>query len=526
MSEQAPQQQQSSPTEQVESVVSATVASSASPTDIDNNPSSNSNVSVDPAFVQILEGDSLKQAIVQTTELILTPEYVGTDPALVAQIDADGYLSLEAIAQSKALRSFGLTTLSESPLELVKQALQDSPSLQFSPDGSSVRPLATKLTATQTTVILRNIPSNAEEKAVLNLFSAEDLPTPSSVRSDIGDCWFISFDKEEDARSALRFVRTQKWEGKAKIGARLKSENIATRVQHSRQSTPGAMNPNVAPFFIPQGFPGAPMFAGAPGVWPLAPSVYPGLNAEYTPWQQPDDVPSRTGVQQHDSGKRHSQHGQQQHGGRRTGGRSDRRKPTGQNSRGSSSNSQKSKSGSSSATASASSSVGAGKRQPRNTRKRTGSSSRSALNIGSVAHFPPLSNQEKRNTGYTGEFLKWDKDQIVAIVSVMKEVQRPSSLPTDCSAVLETTNTTLESDGPFPELPVETVAKTPSSPSTSYSKKARSGAAVAAAAAAATAAAAAVTQQQREKTQRPASQPQPQPQQEETVTPDRQHARR
>ena len=51
-----------------------------------------------------------------------------------------------------------------------------------------------------------------------------------SIHSDVGDCWFVSFDAEgidpeELVIKALEFVRTQKFQDKP-VRARLKTENL------------------------------------------------------------------------------------------------------------------------------------------------------------------------------------------------------------------------------------------------------------------------------------------------------------
>jgi hypothetical protein len=49
------------------------------------------------------------------------------------------------------------------------------------------------------------------------------------------------------------------------------------------------------------------------------------------------------------------------------------------------------------------------------------------------------------------DFQKWTKDEIVGIISSMKEVLKPEDLPAGSQLILEQTNTQLEITRPYPK---------------------------------------------------------------------------
>jgi la-related protein 4 len=55
------------------------------------------------------------------------------------------------------------------------------------------------------TLILRDVPSDAPEEEVKQLFASRPV---TSVHSDIGDTWFVTFATEDDALDALMNIHT------------------------------------------------------------------------------------------------------------------------------------------------------------------------------------------------------------------------------------------------------------------------------------------------------------------------------
>ena len=60
---------------------------------------------------------------------------------------------------------------------------------------------------------------------VEEIFQGEGMAPIKSVRSDVGDTWFVTCSSEADATSIILALRNRQFDGKP-IKARLKSENI------------------------------------------------------------------------------------------------------------------------------------------------------------------------------------------------------------------------------------------------------------------------------------------------------------
>ena len=84
----------------------------------------------------------------------------------------------------------------------------------------------------RTTLILRDIPSDADVEEVAALLLANGMPAVKTIRPDIGNTWFVTFSDEEDTLTMFEYVRTLEWHGQP-IGVRIKSEHLLKSV-HER----------------------------------------------------------------------------------------------------------------------------------------------------------------------------------------------------------------------------------------------------------------------------------------------------
>lgn len=102
---------------------------------------------------------------------------------------------------------------------------------------------------------------------IREIFTDEDVAPIKSIRSDVGDTWFVTMDSEEDALTTILALRSKNFEGKP-IKARLKSENILRSffpVPTASEVQPTAAAAAAAPYGLggPAGAAGA---AGMPGM--------------------------------------------------------------------------------------------------------------------------------------------------------------------------------------------------------------------------------------------------------------------
>ena len=144
----------------------------------------------------------------------------------------------------------------------------------------------------RSTIILREIPSDASEDEVREIFAFEGCKHISSMRSDIGDTWFIVMESEDDAKDTLIDLRLKKrlFRGN-QVKGRVKSETI---VRSFYPMTPAAptLYPGMPSFPL-----GAPILGPGPGV-PLMPApmfgygMVPNASGQMVPAMIPMQAPN------------------------------------------------------------------------------------------------------------------------------------------------------------------------------------------------------------------------------------------
>ena len=125
----------------------------------------------------------------------------------------------------------------------------------------------------RSTIILREIPSDAPVDEVKEIFNYPGSKPTISIRSEIGDSWFVCMDTEEDAKDTLLDLRLKKrtFRGAA-VKARLKTETVV----RSFFPVQTGVSP-VAPMFPVMPFPGM-MGAGMQMPVDMRASGYVGMN--------------------------------------------------------------------------------------------------------------------------------------------------------------------------------------------------------------------------------------------------------
>jgi len=94
----------------------------------------------------------------------------------------------------------------------------------------------------------------------------------------------------------------------------------------------------------------------------------------------------------------------------------------------------------------------------RDTRKRRDSGGNPSVLQFTSQHFPPLPSQDKKESGYKQEFKKYDRQEMIDIVSAMK-VTKPD-LPVDGKIVLTEVNTEVQMLKPWPKKPDQHIDST------------------------------------------------------------------
>ena len=134
---------------------------------------------------------------------------------------------------------------------MVRAALADSGAVSVVPEAAGATTGAWRLKATlkpagRSTLILRDIPTDAPEDEVRAIFDFPECKPISAVRSDIGDTWFVSLDSEEDAKDTVLALRVHKrlFRGQA-VKARVKTDTVL------RSYYPAAVPPTLPPPLYP-----------------------------------------------------------------------------------------------------------------------------------------------------------------------------------------------------------------------------------------------------------------------------------
>jgi la-related protein 4 len=121
----------------------------------------------------------LLDAVRKQIEYYFSKENLQNDVFLTSQMDAQLSVPISIVMKFAKLKAL---TLDE---ELVRHALVDSTVVSIIDNKirANIRP------SNRSTIILREIPSDADEKEVREIFHYEGCKNILSIRSDIGDTW-------------------------------------------------------------------------------------------------------------------------------------------------------------------------------------------------------------------------------------------------------------------------------------------------------------------------------------------------
>ncbi|KAG7394328.1 La- protein 4B [Phytophthora boehmeriae] len=161
-----------------------------------------------------LEGAQLKAAIKRQVEFYFSRANLANDAYLVSQMDSQMYVPVEVIISFSKIKQLTDNTA------LLVEAVQDSTVCSLNSAKDAIKP---NIKSERTTIILREIPSSTKPADVEAIF--EGCGDVASVRSDVGDTWFVTMNTESEAVNTLLALRSKKFNG-APIKARLKSENV------------------------------------------------------------------------------------------------------------------------------------------------------------------------------------------------------------------------------------------------------------------------------------------------------------
>merc|ERR1719270_617202 len=157
--------------------------------------------------------DQLKQMLQHQLEYYFSRENLAHDSYLMSQMDSDQFVPIAIIANFNQIKKL------TNDIKLVTQVLRESPNVQVDVEGLKVRPNHTRCT-----VILREIPDGTPQEEVRNLFAGPNCPKIASCEYSLHH-WYVTFDSDEDAQKAYRYLREEVREFKGHpIMARIKAK--------------------------------------------------------------------------------------------------------------------------------------------------------------------------------------------------------------------------------------------------------------------------------------------------------------
>uniref|UniRef100_A0A1B6DNY4 HTH La-type RNA-binding domain-containing protein n=1 Tax=Clastoptera arizonana TaxID=38151 RepID=A0A1B6DNY4_9HEMI len=166
------------------------------------------------AAISGLPLDQLKQMLSSQLEYYFSRENLANDAYLLSQMDNDQYVPIWTVANFNQVKKL------TKDINLITEVLRESPNVQVDEEGQKVRPNHKRCI-----VILREIPDSTPLEEVKALFSGKGCPRLISCEFAHNNSWYVTFENDEDAQRAYRFLREEVREFQGKpIMARIKAK--------------------------------------------------------------------------------------------------------------------------------------------------------------------------------------------------------------------------------------------------------------------------------------------------------------
>ncbi|KAI8088394.1 hypothetical protein BDF21DRAFT_396554 [Thamnidium elegans] len=154
---------------------------------------------------------SLKEQL----EYYFSRQNLVNDTYLVSQMDGDLFVPIITIANFKRVREW------TTDVNLIVNTLRESNTVTVDDSGTKVKP---NISVERKTVILRDVPDCTEQE-MIDLLNHLNSPPVQSIKQDIGNMWYFTFESEQYALQLLTSVRGKSFKDQA-IAARMKSEPV------------------------------------------------------------------------------------------------------------------------------------------------------------------------------------------------------------------------------------------------------------------------------------------------------------
>ncbi len=130
------------------------------------------------------EGEALEQAIRAKIEYYFSIENLRTDSYLLSKMNTDLWVDITLLLQFRGLVALGADE------KHVVEALKSSKTVAVNPTGTMVRPI---IKVERKTLIIRDIPADAEEKVIISLPTMPHTFSPKQPLISLiaGGSWYI-----------------------------------------------------------------------------------------------------------------------------------------------------------------------------------------------------------------------------------------------------------------------------------------------------------------------------------------------
>ncbi|XP_025017543.1 putative uncharacterized protein DDB_G0282133 isoform X2 [Tetranychus urticae] len=142
--------------------------------------------------------DRLKVMLQHQLEYYFSRENLSRDSYLKSQMDSDQYVPISTVANFDQIKRLTRN------IDLIVSVLKESQCVQVDDSGQKVRPISKRCV-----LILREIPESTPLKDVQDLFSGKDCPKFVSCEFAHNNSWYVSFESDEDAQRAFRYLREE-----------------------------------------------------------------------------------------------------------------------------------------------------------------------------------------------------------------------------------------------------------------------------------------------------------------------------
>uniref|UniRef100_A0A1B0D6A6 Uncharacterized protein n=1 Tax=Phlebotomus papatasi TaxID=29031 RepID=A0A1B0D6A6_PHLPP len=164
--------------------------------------------------------EQLKQMLSSQLDYYFSRENLANDTYLITQMDNDQYVPIWTVANFNQVKKL------TKDIKLITEVLRESPNVQVDDEGLKVRPNHKRCI-----VILREISDHTPVEDVKNLFNSENCPRFISCEFAHNNSWYITFESDEDAQQAYKYLREEVKEFQGKpIMARIKAKPMSHRI--------------------------------------------------------------------------------------------------------------------------------------------------------------------------------------------------------------------------------------------------------------------------------------------------------